>query len=67
MRSTRLVLVAAGRLIVHTTARAGWDLFGAVQLSGIVQHFGWQLANASGVPTWNADAEFKAVRDKQRK
>ena len=68
MKSTRLVLIAAGMLIVHTTAyHAGWDLSGAVQLSGIVQRFGWQLADASGVPTWNADAEFKAVRDKQRK
>lgn len=46
---------------------AGWDLSGAVQLSGIVQRFGWQLANAPGVPTWNADAEFKPLRDKQRK
>jgi hypothetical protein len=45
----------------------GWNLSGAVQLSEIVQRFGYQLANASTVPTWNADAEFRAMRDKQRK
>ena len=39
-----------------------WDLSGAVQLSEIVLGFGRLLANSPGVPTWNADAEFRAVR-----
>jgi Zn-dependent M28 family amino/carboxypeptidase len=42
---------------------ADWDLSGAVQLSDIVLHFGSSLANASKIPVWNADAEFKAIRD----
>jgi hypothetical protein len=33
-----------------------------VQLSDIVLGFGRLLANAPGVPTWNADAEFRTVR-----
>ena len=37
-------------------------LAGAAQLSEIVLRFATQLANATGVPTWNRDAEFRAVR-----
>jgi len=44
-----------------------FDLTGAVQLSEIVQRFGVMLANSPSVPTWNADAEFKALRDTQRR
>jgi Predicted aminopeptidases len=44
-----------------------FDLSGAVQLSEIVERFGVSLANAATVPTWNNDAEFKAMRDKQRR
>ncbi len=42
--------------------RPDFDLTGAVQLSEIVLGFGRALANATGVPTWNADAEFRAAR-----
>jgi len=42
---------------------ADWDMSGAAQLSAIVYRFGQSLANASTIPTWNADAEFKALRD----
>jgi Zn-dependent M28 family amino/carboxypeptidase len=42
--------------------RGDFDLRGAVQLSDIVLGFGRWLANAPTVPTWNADAEFRAVR-----
>jgi Zn-dependent M28 family amino/carboxypeptidase len=39
-----------------------FDLTGAVQLSEIVLGFGRWIANAPGVPRWNADAEFRAAR-----
>jgi Zn-dependent M28 family amino/carboxypeptidase len=42
--------------------RPDFDLTGAAQLSEIVLRFALQLANASGVPTWNRDAEFHAPR-----
>jgi Zn-dependent M28 family amino/carboxypeptidase len=42
--------------------RPDFDLSGAVQLSEVVLGFGRWLANAPGVPTWNADAEFRAAR-----
>ena len=38
---------------------AGWDLRGAVQLSGIVLEFTRQLADSRDWPTWNANAEFR--------
>jgi Zn-dependent M28 family amino/carboxypeptidase len=44
-----------------------FDLSGAVQLAEIVERFGRMLANSPSVPTWNADAEFKALRDTERK
>jgi len=37
------------------------------QLADIVYRFGVSLGNARTVPTWNADAEFKALRDASRK
>jgi Zn-dependent M28 family amino/carboxypeptidase len=40
-----------------------FDLTGAVQLSQIVYRFGQHLANSNELPTWNADAEFRAVRE----
>jgi Zn-dependent M28 family amino/carboxypeptidase len=39
-----------------------FDLKGAVQLSQIVLDFARMLANAPGVPQWNSDAEFRALR-----
>ena len=42
--------------------RSDFDLSGAVQLSEIVLRFGRLLGNSPVVPTWNADAEFKALR-----
>jgi Zn-dependent M28 family amino/carboxypeptidase len=47
--------------------RPDWDLTGAAQLADIVYRFGLSLGNARTVPTWNADAEFRAVRDASRK
>src|SRR5205085_6999834 len=43
--------------------RRDFDLTGAAQLGQIVYRFGSSIANAESVPTWNADAEFKALRD----
>ena len=42
--------------------RPDFDLSGAVQLSQIVLDFARMLANTPGVPQWNADAEFRALR-----
>ncbi|HJQ20003.1 MAG TPA: M28 family peptidase [Gemmatimonadaceae bacterium] len=42
--------------------RPDFDLSGAVQLSDIVLGFGRAVANATRVPTWNTDAEFRAIR-----
>ena len=42
--------------------RPDFDLSGAAQLSEIVLGFGRLLANVQRVPTWNADAEFRAAR-----
>ena len=47
--------------------RSDWDLSGAAQLADIVYRFGLSLGNARTVPTWNADAEFRAIRDASRK
>lgn len=44
--------------------QADWDLAGAVQLGEIVYRFGNQLANAPTLPVWNANAEFRAMREK---
>jgi Zn-dependent M28 family amino/carboxypeptidase len=44
--------------------RPDFDLSGAVQLSRIVLRMGTALANSDDRPTWNADAEFKAVRER---
>jgi Zn-dependent M28 family amino/carboxypeptidase len=42
--------------------RPDFDLTGAAQLSEIVLGFGRLLANVQRVPSWNADAEFRAAR-----
>jgi Zn-dependent M28 family amino/carboxypeptidase len=42
--------------------RADFDLTGAAQLADVVLRFAMRLANAPGVPTWNRDAEFQAIR-----
>ena len=47
--------------------RTDFDLTGAAQLGEIVYRLGIALGNAQTVPTWNADAEFKALRDASRK
>jgi Zn-dependent M28 family amino/carboxypeptidase len=47
--------------------RPDFDLSGAAQLAEIVYRFGLSLGNARTVPTWNADAEFKAAREASRK
>ena len=47
--------------------RSDFDLSGAAQLAEIVYRFGVSLGNARTVPTWNADAEFKAARELSRK
>ena len=47
--------------------RPDLDLTGVAQLADIVYRFGLSLGNARTVPTWNADAEFKAARDASRK
>ena len=39
------------------------DLTGAAQLAEIVYRFGFSVANADTIPTWNADAEFRAARE----
>ncbi len=47
--------------------RSDFDLRGAAQLAEIVYRFGLSLGNARTVPTWNSDAEFRAMRDASRK
>jgi Zn-dependent M28 family amino/carboxypeptidase len=47
--------------------RSDFDLTGAAQLGDIVYRLGLAIGNARTVPTWNADAEFKAMRDASRK
>ena len=47
--------------------RPDFDLSGAAQLAEIVYRFGLSLGNSRSIPTWNADAEFKAARDASRK
>ncbi|HEY4670536.1 MAG TPA: M28 family peptidase [Gemmatimonadaceae bacterium] len=47
--------------------RSDFDLSGAAQLAEIVYRLGTTIGNANTVPTWNATAEFKALRDAQRK
>jgi len=44
-----------------------FDLSGAAQISNIVLKFARTLANSPITPKWNADAEFKAARDKSLK
>ena len=46
--------------------RPDFDLSGATQIADIVYRFGLSLGNARTVPTWNADAEFKALREGTR-
>jgi Zn-dependent M28 family amino/carboxypeptidase len=44
--------------------RADFDLTGAAQLAEILLRFGTSVANSTTVPTWNPDAEFRAVRER---
>ena len=43
--------------------RADFDLSGAVQLARVVLRMGLSLANSDERPSWNPDAEFRAVRE----
>jgi Zn-dependent M28 family amino/carboxypeptidase len=47
--------------------RSDFDMSGAAQLAQIVYRLGTTIGNSRTVPTWNADAEFKALRDAARK
>jgi Zn-dependent M28 family amino/carboxypeptidase len=47
--------------------RSNFDLSGATQLADIVYRFGLALGNARTIPTWNSDAEFRAMREASRK
>src|SRR6202158_492150 len=47
--------------------RSDFDLSGAAQLAEIVYRLGLSIRNARTVPTWSAEAEFKAARDASRK
>jgi Zn-dependent M28 family amino/carboxypeptidase len=47
--------------------RRDFDLTGLAQLADIVYRFGLAIGDAPTVPTWNADAEFKSLRDASRK
>jgi len=47
--------------------RPDFDLSGATQLAQIVYSVGLSLGNARTIPTWNADAEFRAMREASRK
>jgi Zn-dependent M28 family amino/carboxypeptidase len=47
--------------------RPDFDLSGAAQIAQIVYHLGLTLGNADKVPTWNSDAEFKAMREASRR
>lgn len=47
--------------------RGDFDFSGAAQIGEIVYRFGTSLANSDTVPTWNADAEFKSVRQSSQK
>lgn len=40
-----------------------WPFTGTAQIASIVYRFGTQLANASTIPTWDANAEFRAIRE----
>jgi len=40
-----------------------WPLTGIAQIADIVYRFGTELANSPTIPTWNADAEFRAARE----
>ena len=44
-----------------------FDLSGAAQISNIVLKFARTLANSPVTPSWNADAEFRAAREKSLK
>lgn len=43
--------------------KPGFNYDGAVQTAEIVLGFGRKLANSATIPTWNADAEFKGMRE----
>jgi Zn-dependent M28 family amino/carboxypeptidase len=43
---------------------ADWDLAGQVQDLELLYRMGRDLANSDQWPGWNADSEFKAIRDK---
>ena len=40
-----------------------WPMTGTLQVADIVYRFGQSLANSATLPSWNADAEFRAMRE----
>jgi Zn-dependent M28 family amino/carboxypeptidase len=48
---------------VCDTWRADWDLRGAAQDIDLLYEVGRDLANSKAWPAWNADSEFKALRE----
>ena len=40
-----------------------WPLTGTAQIADIAYRFGTRLANAPTIPSWNANAEFRAIRE----
>lgn len=40
-----------------------WPLTGTAQIADIVYRFGTELANSTVMPTWNANSEFRVIRE----
>jgi Zn-dependent M28 family amino/carboxypeptidase len=45
----------------------GWDLSGAVEDMQLLFVLGYEVANGPGYPQWQADSEFKSMRDAMMK
>ncbi len=48
---------------VTDTIDPRWDLSGAVEQTQLLFRIGYSLAQTAAYPQWNADAEFRAVRE----
>ncbi|MBR8538287.1 M28 family peptidase [Carboxylicivirga sediminis] len=42
-----------------------WDVSGVAEDARLLFRVGWEIANTDAYPQWKAQAEFKAIRDKQ--
>jgi Zn-dependent M28 family amino/carboxypeptidase len=40
-----------------------WPFTGTAQIASVAYRLGTELANTSTIPTWNANAEFRAIRE----